>query len=60
VTAEAAERNLLLSSRNVPGARVLPASEVNARDVVACSRLLLAEGAYEALVARIGRSGAAR
>ena len=60
VTAEAAERNVLLSSRNVPGARVLPASEVNARDVVACSRLLLAEGAYEALVARIGRSGAAR
>jgi large subunit ribosomal protein L4 len=60
VTAEAAERNVLLSSRNVPGARVLPASEVNARDVVACSRLLLADGAYEALVARIGRFGAAR
>jgi large subunit ribosomal protein L4 len=60
VTAEAAERNVLLSSRNVPGARVLPASEVNARDVVACTRLLLAEGAYEALVARIGRFGAAR
>jgi large subunit ribosomal protein L4 len=60
VTAASADRNLLLSSRNVPGARVLPASEVNARDVVACSRLLLAEGAYEALVARIGRFGASR
>jgi large subunit ribosomal protein L4 len=54
VTAGAADRNLLLSSRNLPGARVLPASDVNARDVAACTKLLLGEGAWEAIVARIG------
>lgn len=54
VTTEAAPANVLLSSRNVPGARVMPAAELNARDVAACSRLLLAEGAFDALVARIG------
>jgi large subunit ribosomal protein L4 len=54
VTAGAADRNVLLSSRNLPGARVLPASEVNARHVADCSRLLLGEGAWEAIVARIG------
>lgn len=52
VTAEPAGRNLLLSARNLPGARVLPASDVNARDVAACSRLLLEEGAFDLLVAR--------
>ena len=52
VVAGTAERNLLLSARNLPGARVLPAAELNARDVAACTRLLLAEGAYDALVAR--------
>lgn len=59
VTAGAADRNVLLSARNVPGSRVLPAAEVNARDVAACSRLLLAEGAYEALVARVTEASAA-
>ena len=54
VTAGAADRNLLLSSRNLPGARVVPASDVNARDVADCTRLLLGEGAWEAIVARIG------
>ena len=54
VTTEAADRNVLLSSRNVPGARVMPAAELNARDVAACSRLLLTEGAFDAIVARIG------
>jgi len=54
VTAGVADRNLLLSSRNVPGSRVLPAAELNARDVAACTRLLLEDGAWDALVARIG------
>jgi large subunit ribosomal protein L4 len=54
VTTGPADRNVLLSSRNVPGARVLPASDVNARDVAACTRLLLEDGAWDALVARIG------
>ncbi len=53
VTAGPAPRNVLLSNRNLQKSRVLPAAEVNARDVAACSRLLLAEGAYEALLARI-------
>ena len=35
--------------------RVLPAAEVNAYDVAACSRLFLAEGAYDALVSRCAR-----
>jgi large subunit ribosomal protein L4 len=52
VTAAAAPRNLLLSARNVRGARVLPASDVNARDVAACTRLLLEDGAFDVLVAR--------
>jgi large subunit ribosomal protein L4 len=54
VTAAPAARNVLLSARNVPGARVLPAAELNARDVAACTRLLLEDGAWDALVARIG------
>ncbi len=59
VTAGPAERTLLLSARNLKKARILPAAEVNARDVAACSRLLLAEGAYEALVARVKGEAAA-
>lgn len=54
VTAAAADANLLKSARNIPGARVLPAAELNARDVAACTRLLLGEGAWDAIVARIG------
>ena len=53
VTAEAAPENLLRSSRNIPGARILPAAELNARDVAACTRLLLGEGAFDAIVERI-------
>ncbi len=58
VTNGAADQNVLLSSRNVPGARVMPAAELNARDVAACSRLLLAEGAFDAIVTRIGTDAA--
>jgi large subunit ribosomal protein L4 len=54
VTPGAADAAVLLSSRNIPGARVLPAAELNARDVAACTRLLLVEGAWEAVAARIG------
>jgi large subunit ribosomal protein L4 len=53
VTPGAADANLLKSARNIPGARILPASEVNAHDVAACTRLLLAEGAWDAIAARI-------
>jgi len=54
VTAAAADQNLLKSARNVPGSRVLPAAELNARDVAACTRLLLGEGAWDAIASRIG------
>ncbi len=54
VTAAAADANVLRSARNIPGSRVLPAAELNARDVAACTRLLLAEGAYDAIAERIG------
>jgi large subunit ribosomal protein L4 len=54
VTAGAADANVLKSARNIPGSRVLPAAELNARDVAACTRLLLADGAFDAIVARIG------
>ena len=64
VVGKAADQNLLLSARNLPGARILPASELNARDVAACTRLLLADGAYDELVARAhgeaNTAGAAR
>ncbi len=59
VTAAPAARNLLLSSRNLPGARVLPAAELNAHDVAQCSRLLLDDGAFEAIVARVRPEGGA-
>jgi large subunit ribosomal protein L4 len=52
VTAGPADRSLLLSVRNIRRARVVPASEVNALDVASASRLLLLEGAFEALEAR--------
>jgi len=51
VVGDAAE-NLRKSVRNIRRARVLPAAQVNARDVVGASRLLLAEGAFEALEGR--------
>ena len=59
VTAGKADGNLLLSSRSLPGLRVIPAAELTARDVAACTRLLLAEGAYDAIVARLD-AGASR
>ncbi|MCC7140133.1 MAG: 50S ribosomal protein L4 [Planctomycetes bacterium] len=54
VTVGAADENVLKSARNIPGARVVPAAELNARDVAACTRLLLCEGAWDAIVGRIG------
>lgn len=59
VTAGAADTNLLKSARNIPGSRVLPAAELNARDVAACTRLLLGEGAWDAIAARLGGAAAA-
>jgi large subunit ribosomal protein L4 len=52
VTSGPADRNLLLSARNIPYTRVLPAIEVNARDIAECRHLLLSDGAYDVLVSR--------
>lgn len=54
VAAGAVERQLLLSVRNLPKVRVLPAAEVSAYDVLRYRWLVLLDGAYEALKIRLG------
>lgn len=49
----AVDTNLLLSVRNLPRVRALPAAEVSAYDVVAHRNLVLLDGALDALQARI-------
>jgi large subunit ribosomal protein L4 len=58
VVAGKADPNVLKSARNIPRSRVVPADELNAHDVAACTRLLLVEGAWDAIAARL--SGGAR
>jgi large subunit ribosomal protein L4 len=48
---------LLLSVRNLPRIRALPAGEVSAYDVVAHHHLVLLDGAFEALQERVGYEG---
>ena len=48
------EANLLMSVRNLPRVKALPAAEVSAYDVVYYRSLVLLDGALQALVARIG------
>lgn len=50
------DRDLLLSVRNLPRVKALPAAEVSAYEVVAHRSLVLLDGALEALVARISTS----
>jgi len=52
------ERTLLLSIRNLPRVRALPAAEVSAYDVVRHRWLVLLDGAYEALCDRLGSTDA--
>lgn len=47
------DANLLLSVRNLPRVRALPASEVSAYDVVFYRNVVLLDGAFEALLARV-------
>jgi large subunit ribosomal protein L4 len=54
VAGGSAGTNLLLSTRNLPGVRVLPAREVTAYDVVRHRWLVLLDGAWETLRARSG------
>ena len=52
----AMDANLLLSVRNLPRVRALPAAEVSAYDIVSHNWLVLLDGAYEAICARLGLS----
>jgi ribosomal protein L4 len=52
------DRSLLLSVRNLPRVRILPAAEVTAYDIVRYRWVVLLDGAYEALRARLGLDGA--
>lgn len=48
------DANLLLSVRNLPRVRALPAAEVSAYDLVSHNGLVLLDGAYEVLCSRLG------
>ncbi|MFV1958148.1 MAG: 50S ribosomal protein L4 [Planctomycetota bacterium] len=58
VAAGPVEPGLLLSVRNLPRVRVLPASDVNAYDLVRHHWLVLLDGAYEVLCERVGATEA--
>ena len=53
VAAGAVDQNLLLSVRNLPYVRALPAGEISAYDVVAHKHLVLLDGALDVLKARV-------
>ena len=48
-------RNLQLSSRNVPSVKLSTGSELNIYDVLSHDRLIFSRSAIEALAARLGR-----
>lgn len=52
------DRNLLLSVRNLDRVRALPASDVNARDLVAHRYTVLLDGGFEALRDRLAAAAA--
>ena len=54
VSAGPVDRNLLLSVRNLPRVKALPAAEVSSYDVVYHHNLVLLDGALDALLARVG------
>jgi large subunit ribosomal protein L4 len=54
VSAGQVDKALLLSVRNLPKVRVLPAAEVSAYDAVRYHWLVLLDGAYEVLRSRLG------
>ena len=43
------EENLVLSARNVPGVKVIEASNVNGDDVMDCTKLMMTEKAIKAV-----------
>ena len=52
------DKNLLLSVRNLPRVRALPAAEISAYDVAYHRSLVLLDGALDALCTRLGLGGA--
>ncbi len=54
VAAGPVDPSLLLSVRNLPRVRALPAAEVSAYDVVSHNWLVLLDGAYEQICTRLG------
>ena len=48
-----ADKNLLLSARNVPGIKLLPADQINAYDVLLYPKLVLLEGAAVSVQERL-------
>ena len=50
----AVDKNLVLSVRNLPRVRALPATELNAYDLVYHKQIVLLDGAWEALCQRLG------
>lgn len=52
----AVDASLILSVRNLQRVHALPATEISAYDVVSHDHLILLDGAYEALVARVGEA----
>jgi large subunit ribosomal protein L4 len=50
----AVDRNLLLSVRNLRGVRALPAREISAYDVVRHRYVVMLDGAWEAVLERLG------
>ncbi len=59
VSAGAVDRNLLLSVRNMPRVRALPAAEISAWDVAFHRTLVLLDGALDVLRSRLGLDGGA-
>lgn len=53
VSAGPVDKNLVLSVRNMQRVRALPAAEITAYDVVFHRNLVLLDGAFEALLARV-------
>jgi len=58
VAPETADRNLVLSVRNLRRIRVMPAQEVSAYDLVYHRYVVLLDGAWEALCRRLGEGAA--
>ena len=58
IAPDAVDRNLVLSVRNLPRVRALPAAEISAYDVVSHRWLIVLDGAWQKLVDRLEETAA--